>query len=156
MRIHLISVGTRMPAWVSEAYEDFAKRLPHECRLQLHEVAAGKRTKTSDTKRIIKEEGQRMLALVPKSVLCIALDVTGKQYSSEQLAETLLDWMADGRDIALLVGGADGLSAECLQRASFSLSLSKLTMPHMLVRVVLAEQIYRAWSIGRGLPYHRA
>lgn len=145
-----------MPAWVSDAYEDFAKRLPHECRLQLHEIAAGKRTKTSDAKRLIIEEGRRMLAAVPKDALCIALDVKGKQCSSEELAQSLLDWMADGRDIALLVGGADGLSTECIQRAAFSLSLSKLTMPHMLVRVVLAEQIYRAWSIGRGLPYHRA
>lgn len=145
-----------MPAWVNQAYADFAKRLPHECSLHLHEIEAGKRGKNSDITRLVNAEGERMLAVVPKNALCIALDVKGKQWSSRQLAQSLTAWMADGRDVALLVGGADGLASQCVARASLSWSLSKLTLPHMLVRVVLAEQLYRAWSISRGLPYHRA
>jgi len=145
-----------MPAWVKEAYHDFAKRLPHECRLILHEVEAGKRGKNTDVKRLISAEGERMLAVIPKNALCIALDVEGVQWNSEKLAGALNNWMASGEDVALLVGGADGLAPACLQRATSRWSLSQLTMPHMLVRVVLAEQLYRAWSIGRGLPYHRA
>jgi len=155
MRIHLISVGTRMPVWVNDAYHDFAKRLPHECSLLLREIEAGKRGKNTDIKRLIAAEGERMLAAIPTNALCIALDVEGKQYSSETLASSLTEWMASGDDVALLVGGADGLAQACLQRASLRWSLSQLTLPHMLVRVVLAEQLYRAWSIGRGLPYHR-
>jgi len=156
MRFHLISVGSRMPAWVSDAYQGFAKRLPHECSLHLHEIDAGKRGKNTDIKRLITAEGERMLAAIPKNALCIALDVEGKQWSSEGLATSLTEWMAEGRDVALLVGGADGLAPACMQRASLRWSLSQLTLPHMLVRVVLAEQLYRAWSISRGLPYHRA
>ncbi len=155
MRIHLISVGTRMPAWVNDAYHDFAKRLPHECSLSLREIEAGKRGKNTDIKRLITAEGEKMLAAIPKNALCVALDVEGKQYSSETLASSLTEWMASGDDVALLVGGADGLAQSCLQRAHLRWSLSQLTLPHMLVRVVLAEQLYRAWSIGRGLPYHR-
>jgi len=155
MRIHLISIGTRMPVWVNDAYHDFAKRLPHECSLLLREIEAGKRGKNTDIKRLIAAEGERMLAAIPRNALCVALDVEGKQYSSETLASSLTAWMASGDDVALLVGGADGLAQSCLQRASLRWSLSQLTLPHMLVRVVLAEQLYRAWSIGRGLPYHR-
>jgi len=155
MRIHLISVGTRMPAWVNDAYHDFSKRLPHECSLVLQQIEAGKRGKNTDIKRLISGEGDRMLAAIPKNALCVALDVEGKQWSSETLADTLSEWMASGDDVALLVGGADGLAPACLQRVTVRWSLSKLTLPHMLVRVVLAEQVYRAWSIGRGLPYHR-
>ncbi len=156
MQLHLISVGTRMPKWAADAYEEFAKRLPHECRIRLHEIAAVKRTKNSDPNKCMVEEGERMLATIPKGALIVTLDVKGKQYSSEELSSLLQKWMADGPDVALLIGGADGLSKDCLQKANSSLSLSKLTMPHMLVRVVLAEQIYRAWSISRSLPYHRA
>ena len=145
-----------MPAWVSDAYQGFAKRLPHECSLHLHEIDAGKRGKNTDINRLITAEGERMLAAIPKNALCIALDVEGKQWSSEGLATSLTEWMAEGRDVALLVGGADGLAPACMQRASLRWSLSQLTLPHMLVRVVLAEQLYRAWSISRGLPYHRA
>ncbi len=144
-----------MPAWVNDAYHDFARRLPHECGLQLREIEAGKRGKNTDIKRLITGEGERMLAAIPKNALCIALDVNGRQWSSERLASSLTEWMASGDDVALLVGGADGLAQACLQRATLRWSLSQLTLPHMLVRVVLAEQLYRAWSIGRGLPYHR-
>lgn len=156
MRIVLISVGSRMPLWARSAFEEFSKRLPAECRLRLHEIEAGKRGKNPDIKRLLDQEAERMLAAVPDDALCIALEVNGRQWSSEELAGELAQWAQAGRDVALLVGGADGLAAKARQRADTIWSLSRLTLPHMLVRVVVAEQLYRAWSIGRGLPYHRA
>lgn len=155
MQIYLIAIGQRMDAWVKQAYDEFAKRLPHECRLQLVEVPASKRTKNSDIQRIIKEEGERLLAAIPSNTLVYALDSAGKQWSTEKLADHLGEWLADGRDVALLVGGPDGLSEQCKARAEFCLSLSKLTFPHPLVRIIIAEQVYRAWSILKAHPYHR-
>jgi 23S rRNA (pseudouridine1915-N3)-methyltransferase len=155
MQIYLIAIGQRMDAWVKQAYDEFAKRLPHECRLQLIEVPANKRTKNTDLQRVIKEEGERLLAAIPSNSLVYALDSAGHQWSTEQLAGQLEQWLVDGRDIALLIGGPDGLSEQCKSRADASLSLSKLTFPHPLVRIIIAEQIYRAWSILKGHPYHR-
>ena len=155
MQIHLIAIGQRMDAWVKQAYDEFAKRLPHECRLQLIEVPANKRTKNSDLQRIIKEEGERLLAAIPSNSLVYALDSAGQQWSTEKLADQLGEWLADGRDVALLIGGPDGLSEQCKSRAEFCLSLSKLTFPHPLVRIIIAEQVYLAWSILQGHPYHR-
>ena len=155
MQIYLIAIGQRMDAWVKQAYDEFAKRLPHECRLQLVEVPASKRTKNSDIQRITKEEGERLLAAIPSNTLVYALDSAGKQWSTEKLADQLGEWLADGRDVALLVGGPDGLSEQCKARAEFCLSLSKLTFPHPLVRIIIAEQVYRAWSILKAHPYHR-
>lgn len=155
MQIYLIAIGQRMDAWVKQAYDEFAKRLPHECRLQLIEVPANKRTKNTGLQRVIKEEGERLLAAIPSNSLVYSLDSAGQQWSTEQLAGQLEQWLVDGRDIALLIGGPDGLSEQCKSRADASLSLSKLTFPHPLVRVIIAEQIYRAWSILKGHPYHR-
>jgi len=155
MQIYLIAIGQRMDAWVKQAYDEFAKRLPHECRLHLIEVPANKRTKNSDLQRIIKEEGERLLAAVPSNSLVYALDSAGQQWSTEKLADQLDQWLVDGRDIVLLIGGPDGLSEQCKSRAETCLSLSKLTFPHPLVRIIIAEQIYRAWSILKGHPYHR-
>ncbi|MEW5755591.1 MAG: 23S rRNA (pseudouridine(1915)-N(3))-methyltransferase RlmH [Pseudomonadota bacterium] len=155
MQIHLIAVGTRMPDWVTQGYEEFAKRLPPECRLKLVEIPAGKRGKGADLNRLIKEEGERVLAAIPKSARVIALDVQGAAWTTEQLAQQLGDWLQDGRDVALLVGGPDGLAPPCLERAAQRWSLSKLTFPHPLVRIVVAEQLYRAWSILQNHPYHR-
>ena len=155
MQIHLIAVGQRMDDWVSRGFVEFSKRLPPECKINLIEVPPNKRTKNSDISRVIEEEGERLLAAVPNRAQIVALDVNGKQWSTEQLAEQLQAWLADGRDIALLIGGPDGLSEKCRAEAQICWSLSKLTLPHPLVRVVLAEQIYRAWSITKGHPYHR-
>jgi 23S rRNA (pseudouridine1915-N3)-methyltransferase len=156
MRIHLVAVGTRMPAWVTAGYTEYARRLPHECSLQLVEIPVSKRRKSLPAARAMQEEGQLMLAAIPAGCLVIALDVTGKAWSTEGLAERLQHWMAGGRDVALLVGGPDGLAPECLARSDMTWSLSALTFPHALVRIILAEQLYRAWSINAGHPYHRS
>lgn len=155
MRIHLIAVGNRMPDWVEKGYQEYARRLPPSCTLNLIEISPGHRGKGADVQKAINEESSKMLAAIPKGVRVIALDEKGKQWRTQQLAEQLEEWMQDGRDVALLVGGPDGLSAECKQKAEQSWSLSKLTLPHPLVRVVLAEQVYRAWSVVQGHPYHR-
>lgn len=144
-----------MDDWVNQGFAEFSKRLPPECRIKLIEIPPNKRTKNSDIARVIEEEGERLLAAVPARALVITLDINGKHWSTDQLADQLQNWLAEGRDIALLVGGPDGLSGKCKARAEISWSLSNLTLPHPLVRVVLAEQIYRAWTILKGHPYHR-
>ncbi|MEJ1353188.1 MAG: 23S rRNA (pseudouridine(1915)-N(3))-methyltransferase RlmH [Candidatus Sedimenticola sp. (ex Thyasira tokunagai)] len=156
MRIHLISVGNKMPRWVQEGYQEYAKRMPQECSLQLVEIAPGHRGKSADVARTVRDEGERMLKAIPRNCRVMALDVKGKAWSTEQLSSQLGGWMGEGQDLALLVGGPEGLAAECLQRADNRWSLSPLTMPHPLVRVVVAEQLYRAWSLLRNHPYHRA
>jgi 23S rRNA (pseudouridine1915-N3)-methyltransferase len=156
MRIHLVAVGTRMPAWVTTGYTEYARRLPRECSLQLVEIPVSKRRKSLPAARAMQEEGQLMLAAIPAGCLVVALDVAGRTWSTEVLAVRLQDWMAGGRDVALLVGGPDGLAPECLAIAELTWSLSALTYPHALVRIVVAEQFYRAWSINAGHPYHRS
>ncbi|MEJ1379214.1 MAG: 23S rRNA (pseudouridine(1915)-N(3))-methyltransferase RlmH, partial [Candidatus Sedimenticola sp. (ex Thyasira tokunagai)] len=123
---------------------------------QLVEIAPGHRGKSADVARTVRDEGERMLKAIPRNCRVMALDVKGKAWSTEQLSSRLGGWMGEGQDLALLVGGPEGLAAECLQRADNRWSLSPLTMPHPLVRVVVAEQLYRAWSLLRNHPYHRA
>ncbi len=155
MRIHIMAVGDRMPAWIETGYQEYAKRLPRECRLMLHEIPAGRRAKGADLKRIIGQEGARQLAAIPAGARVIALDRGGRQRDTEQLAVELKKRLAGGQDLALLIGGPEGLAPACRQRADEVWSLSLLTLAHPLVRVVLAEQLYRAWSIVNNLPYHR-
>jgi 23S rRNA (pseudouridine1915-N3)-methyltransferase len=155
MRLHLLAVGQRVPAWVDAGYRDFARRLPPECSLQLTEIAAGRRSKGSDIARVIEAEGEKLLAAVPAGARVVALDVAGEQWDTRQLSLRLDRWLHEGRDVALLVGGPDGLSRACLEAAEPVWSLSPLTLPHALVRIVIAEQLYRAWSLLRGHPYHR-
>ena len=144
-----------MPSWVVEGYKEYAGRMPPECALNLIEIPADKRTKGADLKRISEKEGKRVLEAIPKNCKVIALEIQGKMFSTEKLATQLEDWMQNGRDVALLVGGPEGLSQACLKNAEQHWSLSPMTMPHPMVRVVLAEQIYRAWSILKNHPYHR-
>lgn len=155
MNIHLIAVGTRMPAWIQAGYEEYAKRLTLDCRLKLIEITAGKRTKNSDVARILQEEGERTLAHIPSNSLVIALDVKGQNWDTPTLAQQLNKWQHDGRDVSLLIGGPEGLAANCLAKAEKKWSLSALTFPHPLVRIIVAEQLYRAWSLLKGHPYHR-
>ena len=155
MQILLLAVGKRMPPWVKEAYSEYARRMPRHCSLKLVEIQAGKRSRNADVLRINREEGKKLLEAVPQGARVIALERTGKEKSTEQLASAMDKWMADGRDVAFLVGGPKGLSEPCLERADECWSLSKMTLAHPLVRVVLAEQLYRAWSILANLPYHR-
>jgi 23S rRNA (pseudouridine1915-N3)-methyltransferase len=155
MQISLIAVGTRMPAWVTQGYEEYARRLPVDCSLQLVEIPAGKRGKGADLARITHKEGQQALAAVPRGTRVVAMDVKGHPWSTEELARELDSWRHDGRDVALLVGGPEGLAPECLKSADQRWSLSNMTLPHPLVRIVIAEQLYRAWSFLNNHPYHR-
>ena len=155
MQIQLIAVGNRMPSWVTDGYQDYAKRLPRECELLLREIAPGKRGKNADIARIRDEEGERILASLGRDDRVIALEVGGKAWSTIDLAEQLASWQRHGHRVSLMVGGPDGLAEACRQRASQQWSLSPLTLPHPLVRVILAEQIYRAWSLLNRHPYHR-
>ncbi len=155
MRIKLITVGTKMPGWVEQGYSEYNKRMPKEMPVELLELPLGHRGKGADLARAIQKEGDQMLAAIPSSDKVIALDVKGKPWSTEQLAQQLADWQMDGGNISLLVGGPDGLDSRCLQRAERKWSLSALTLPHPLVRVLLAEQLYRAWTILKGHPYHK-
>jgi 23S rRNA (pseudouridine1915-N3)-methyltransferase len=156
MHIHLIAVGTRMPSWIRQGYEDYARRLPRECSLRLVEIPPGRRSRTQSPAPVVEEESRRMLAAIPERSLVVALDVGGSAWDTPGLAARLQEWLQSGRDIVLLVGGPDGLSGDCLRRADLRWSLSALTLPHALVRVVLAEQLYRAWTIISGHPYHRS
>ncbi len=144
-----------MPAWVQTGYEEYAKRLPRECELVLKEIAPGKRSKNSDVQRIVKDEGERMLSALARDTHIVTLDIPGKPWTTEQLAEAMQRWMASGQQLALMIGGPEGLAAEVKAVAHESWSLSTLTLPHPLVRVIVAEQLYRAWSILQNHPYHR-
>ena len=156
VRIHLLCIGRRMPAWVGAGYAEYARRLAGECSLELVEIEAGRRGKGVDLEQVRREEGERLLRALPKGARAIALDARGETWDTARLAAELEAWLAGGRDLALMVGGADGLAPECLHRAERRWSLSALTFPHPLVRVILAEQLYRAWSLVKGHPYHRA
>ena len=155
MRLTLIAAGTRLPGWVNEAYDDYATRLSGEYKLELKEIALGQRSGGS-TQQATAKEGERMLAALPPGVYLVALQVGGRAMSSEQLAQFLQARARDGRDVALCIGGPDGLAPDVDARADFRWSLSALTLPHGLARVIVAEALYRAVSITKGHPYHRA
>ncbi len=156
MQLQLIAVGKQMPPWVQTGFTEYAKRLPSPWSLPLTEISRAERTKNADLPRLISAEGKQMLAAIPQGHYVIALDVKGTSWSTEQLAEKLSHWQMDGvRGISFLVGGPEGLAPACLERADMHWSLSALTLPHPLVRVILAEQLYRAWSVLQGHPYHR-
>lgn len=160
MRLHLIAIGQRMPGWVQQGYGEYARRLPAHCALNLIEIPAGQRGGKTPAgggiRRILDAEGARQLAAIPPGSEVVCLDIGGRSLSTEQLAGRMQGWLAGGRDLALLVGGPEGLAEACRARADWSWSLSPLTLPHPLVRVLLAEQLYRASSILAGHPYHRA
>jgi 23S rRNA (pseudouridine1915-N3)-methyltransferase len=151
MRAWLIAVGERMPAWVQEGYAEYAKRLSRELPLQLVEVS----TKSRDPARAMIEEGAALLGAIPKNAYVIALDGRGKAWSSEELAAQLARWRMQGKDLAFLIGGADGFAPAVLQRADQHWSLGSLTLPHPLVRILVAEQLYRAVTQLANHPYHR-
>lgn len=155
MQIHLIAVGKGMPAWVEDGYTEYAKRLRGDARLVLHEISAGRRVKGADLARLIDDEGARCLAAIPKGAHVIALEREARALSTEQVAQKFQIWLSQGRAVALMIGGPEGLASACLERADEIWSLSALTLPHPLVRVLVAEQLYRAWSMLKHLPYHR-
>ncbi|WIT10374.1 23S rRNA (pseudouridine(1915)-N(3))-methyltransferase RlmH [Paucibacter sediminis] len=154
MRLLLVAVGQRQPAWADAAYEDFAKRFPPEMRLELKAVKAEPRGGKS-AEQLMAAEAQRLEAALPKSVRRIVLDERGERQTTKQLAERLERWKGDGRDVAIFIGGPDGLHPDLKDKADEMLRLSDLTLPHAFVRVLLAEALYRAWSVMEGHPYHR-
>lgn len=155
MRLLLVAVGQRQPAWADTAYEDFAKRFPPEMRLELKAVKAEPRTAGKSTEQLMLAEAQRLEAALPKSARRVILDERGDRVTTVQLAQRLERWKGDGRDVAIFIGGPDGLDPALKATADETLRLSDLTLPHAFVRVLLAEALYRAWSVMAGHPYHR-
>jgi 23S rRNA (pseudouridine1915-N3)-methyltransferase len=156
MKARLIAVGEGAPDWVSSGFAEYRKRLTHWLPLELVEVVPGLRGKGRDPQRAMLDEGARVLAAVPRQAWVVTLDGRGKPWSSEQLARRLEAWRGQGRDLAFVIGGPEGHAPEVLAAAAESWSLGPLTLPHMLVRLVLAEQLYRAASMLANHPYHRA
>ena len=156
MKARLIAVGERAPTWVAQGFGEYQKRLSHWLPLELVEIEPGVRGKGRDAARATFDEGQRVLAALPKTAQVIALDGRGKPWTSEQLAQRLEHWRGLGRDLAVLIGGPEGHAPEVIARADEQWSLGPLTLPHMLVRLVAAEQLYRAAALLANHPYHRA
>ena len=158
MRLTLVAVGQRQPEWAEAAYEDFAKRFPPELRLELKAVKAEPRTSGKTAPALMAAEAERIeaaLQKVAKGARRVVLDEHGERRTTLQLAERLRMWLGDGRDVVLIIGGPDGLAASLKASADETLRLSDLTLPHAFVRVLLAEALYRAWSVTAGHPYHR-
>jgi 23S rRNA (pseudouridine1915-N3)-methyltransferase len=156
MKLVLVAVGQRQPAWADAAFDDFAKRFPAECRLELKAVKAEPRTSGKTAQAMMAAEAGRIDAAVPKGARRVILDERGDRRTTTQLAERLRFWLGDGRDVALIIGGPDGLDVSLKASADETLRLSDLTLPHAFARVLLAEALYRAWSLLNNHPYHRA
>lgn len=155
MRIKLISVGSKMPAWIEEGYEEYHRRLGQDVKLELIEIPLGKRSKGADISRLREKEAGLMKAAVGQGDWVVTMEIQGQPWSTEVLAEKMGGWQQNGRNVSLLVGGPEGLHSSCMALADLRWSLSPLTLPHPLVRVLVSEQIYRAWSILKNHPYHK-
>lgn len=155
MRIRLLTITHKVPHWIQSGCEEYIKRIQPFFNLEIIEISAEKRSPNADIPRIIEKEGKKMLALIKHDHHVIALDVKGEQWSTEKLSQNMSQWMQDGKTIDLLIGGPEGLSPLCLMRAQEKWSLSLLTFPHTLVRLILTEQLYRAMSIIQHHPYHK-
>lgn len=155
MKIKLLTVTHKCPNWVQEGFAEYSRRLPQHCQIELIEIPAEKRSNNANLEKIAKKESEKILSAIDASDHVVALEITGKQWKTEDLAKELSQWQQSGSNIALLVGGPEGLDASCQQRANQTWSLSALTFPHFLVRVIIAEQIYRAHTILTNHPYHR-
>jgi 23S rRNA (pseudouridine1915-N3)-methyltransferase len=154
-RMRIVAVGSRMPKWVQEPYNDYITRLSSALKVTLTEIEPGTRTAGRPPAKAIEAEGQRILAALRPGEFVVALDERGKEMTTRELATWLAGRMQDGSDLTFLIGGPDGFAADVLQRSDFKWSLSRLTLPHALVRVVLAEQLYRAHGVLSNHPYHR-
>ncbi len=154
MKLFIVAIGDKLPAWAEAASAEYARRMPREARVEIVAVKPDRRS-GQPAEQVKAAEAARLLERCPKDALLVALDEHGRQVSTRELAELLAGWMSAGRDVALLMGGADGLSAQILARADLKLALSRLTLPHALARVLLTEQLYRAASLLAGHPYHR-
>jgi 23S rRNA (pseudouridine1915-N3)-methyltransferase len=156
MRVSVIAVGTRMPAWVEQGVREYSQRMPREFNLQWREIPLARRAGGGGADQQRAREGEQMLRAIPAGDRVIALDVGGRSLSTGQLAQQLERWQMSGDSYSLLIGGPEGLAPACLERAGERWSLSALTLPHPLVRIILVEQLYRAWTITVNHPYHRA
>jgi 23S rRNA (pseudouridine1915-N3)-methyltransferase len=154
MKILILAVGDKLPAWAETAVAEYVKRMPREVRVEIVPIRPEKRAGQS-AERIKSLEATRILEKLPASCTLVALDEHGREQTTRELAQTLETWLHSGRDVALAIGGADGLDSEILNRAESKLALSRLTLPHALARVLLAEQLYRAWTLLANHPYHR-
>ena len=155
MKLVIAAVGTRMPAWVKEAYTEFAKRMPRELTMHLHEIKAESRSGSKSVETMLAAEAARIKSVLPGRCRVVVLDERGADITTQQLAARLKQWMEGGEDVAIVIGGPDGLEPEIKAAAAESLRLSSLTLPHALVRVLLAEALYRAASLLKNHPYHR-
>lgn len=155
MHIRLLAVGDRQPAWVDDAFQKYAARLPRDWKFRIDTLATVRRSKNDKSHKAMLAEGEQILGKTQADEQVVLLDERGKQLTSKGLAERLSDWQGDGRNVCLVIGGPDGVSDAVKQRADFTWSLSQLTLPHGMARVLLAEQLYRAWSLQTGHPYHR-
>lgn len=155
MRLRVITVGHKMPDWITAGFNEYTKRMPREARIELHEIKPEPRNSGKTSAQIMEAEAQRILAVLPSGCLAIALDEHGQQPTTRQLANWMGEWLAGGQDVAFIIGGADGLHERVKQAAQRLMALSALTLPHAMVRVLLAEQLYRAHSLLHNHPYHR-
>lgn len=156
MKLYVLAVGHKMPDWIASGFAEYAKRMPPELRIELVEIKPELRSGARTAETVMSVERQRIEAALPKKVRLVVLDEHGKDWTTMQLAQSLPRWQQDGLDVAFVIGGADGLDPALKARADTLLRLSSLTLPHGMVRVVLAEQLYRAWTITQNHPYHRA
>jgi 23S rRNA (pseudouridine1915-N3)-methyltransferase len=155
MQLVIAAVGHRMPAWIETGFSEYAKRMPPDCRLVLKEIKPVDRSGSRSAETVMAMERSRIEAVIPKGSKIVALDEHGRDVTTMQLAKNLTQWQQGGTDVTFVIGGADGLDAQFKQQADSLLRISSLTLPHGMVRVLLAEQLYRAWSITQNHPYHR-
>jgi len=156
LKLLVVAVGQRMPAWIDAGFDEYAKRMPREASLTLREIRAEPRADGAPVERAVQAEAKRIRAALPADALGVVLDERGKTCTTRELARRVERWLTEGRDVAFVIGGADGLADDMRRDADWLWSLSPLTLPHGLVRVVVAEQLYRAWTILKNHPYHRA
>ncbi len=155
MQITIVAVGIRLPGWINQGVSEYRKRMPPELRVNLTEIVPAKRSKSAGTEKILKQEADRISAAIPKGDHLVVLDERGKTQATAALAQNLTAWMQDGNNICFVIGGADGVHETLKNKANELWSLSDFTLPHGLARVVLTEQLYRAWTVTKKHPYHR-
>jgi 23S rRNA (pseudouridine1915-N3)-methyltransferase len=155
VHVRLVAVGDKQPAWVNHAFDDYTGRLPRHWQFRVDTVAAAPRSRSRNASAAVEAEGQEVLGRVARPERLVLLDERGRQASSRDFSDWLDAWQQDGRDLCFLIGGPDGVSQSVVERADLSLSLSPMTLPHGLARVLFAEQLYRAWTLLQGHPYHR-
>ena len=156
MQLVIVAVRHKSPAWIEDGFAEYAKRMPPDCRLQIKEIKPVERSGSKTAETVMALERERIEAVIRKGSRIIALDEHGKDLTTMHLSQSLTHWRQDGRDVTFVIGGADGLDKDFKANADLMIRLSSLTLPHGMVRVLLAEQLYRAWSITQNHPYHRA